>query len=161
MDCQEHVVSTKSPEQTRELGRLVGAFLDGPARIGLKGELGCGKTLFIQGLARGLSVPERFAVTSPTYTLINEYPGRMPLFHVDLYRIADPEELEDIGLEEAAGGKGVAAIEWPDRLPEGSFDLDMAVSIEMTGDRSRTLRFLFYGRRFHNLLQELKKLQFP
>ena len=152
-------IHTDSPDQSRQLGFLVGRCLDSPALIGLKGDLGCGKTVFVQGLARGLNVPERYRITSPTYTFINEYPGRLTLFHVDLYRITDPEELTDIGFEDVAGGQGVTAIEWAERLPAGENRLDMVVTIQMTGDYSRTWRFFFYGRAADNLIRELTNAQ--
>ena len=152
-------IHTDSPEQSRQLGFLVGRCLDIPAVIGLKGDLGCGKTVFVQGLARGLDVPERYPITSPTYTFINEYPGRRTFFHVDLYRITDPEELTDIGFEEVTEGRAVAAIEWAERLPAGENLLDMIVTIQMTGDYSRTWRFFFYGRGLDNLIRELTNAQ--
>ena len=152
-------IHTDSPEQSRQLGFLVGRCLDGPAIIGLKGDLGCGKTVFVQGLARGLDVPERYPITSPTYTFINEYPGRLTFFHVDLYRITDPEELTDIGFEEVTGGQAVAAIEWAERLPAGENLLDMVVTIQMTGYYSRTWGFFFYGRAADNLIRELTNAQ--
>jgi tRNA threonylcarbamoyladenosine biosynthesis protein TsaE len=147
------------PGQSRKLGHFLGSRLEPPSVIALKGDLGSGKTVFVQGLARGLGVPERYPITSPTYTLINVYQGRTPFYHVDLYRIHGTEELEDIGFYEAAGSEGVAAVEWADRLPEGALDEDITIHIELTGDDSRTYRFLFYGRRFDNLVGELKKLQ--
>ncbi len=152
-------IDTHSPEQSRQLGYLVGSRLDAPAIIGLKGDLGCGKTVFVKGLARGLGVPERYPITSPTYTFINEYAGRLPLFHVDLYRITDPEELTDIGFEEVTAGKAVAAIEWADRIPGASLLLDIAVNIYITDDNSRRWHFFFYRRKFDNLIPELKNFQ--
>lgn len=151
------LIHTASPEDSRRLGKAFGNALEGPAIIGLTGDLGCGKTVFVQGLAAGLSVPERYPVTSPTYTFINEYPGRLPLFHVDLYRLSSPEELTDIGFDDIAGSQGVVAIEWADRLPEGALALDMEISIGMTGDDSRQFQLFFCGRPPANLIRDLKK----
>ncbi len=111
---------THSPEATRELGAAIGRRLDCPAVITLTGDLGSGKTCLVQGLARGLDVPPEYYITSPSYTLINEYPGRCTLFHVDLYRLEGVADTADIGLDDAIYGDGITAIEWPDRLPEGA-----------------------------------------
>ena len=109
---------TRSPEETRALGAAMGRRIDPPAVVALTGDLGSGKTCFVQGLAEGLEAPPEFYITSPSYTLINEYPGRCPLYHIDLYRLDGVEDTADIGLDDALCGDGVAAIEWPDRLPD-------------------------------------------
>lgn len=150
------IIHTASPEETRRLGTYFGNALDAPAIIGLTGDLGCGKTVFVQGLAKGLAVPQHYPVTSPTYTLINEYPGRLPLFHVDLYRLISTDELSDIGLNDIAGAGGIMVIEWADRLPEGILSKDMAVSIAMTGDDTRRFQIFFCGRPAANLVRGLK-----
>lgn len=121
-----------SAEATRNLGSAIGQGAGPGTVIALTGDLGAGKTVFVQGLARGLDVPQSVYVTSPTYTLINEYPGRLTLFHVDLYRLAGGEDLDELGLEEILFGDGVVAIEWPDRLAEGELPADhLAVRIEV------------------------------
>jgi len=157
MHTQKLDIHTDSPEQTRRMGVIVGSHMVAPAVIGLIGDLGCGKTLFVQGVARGLAVPEQFPVNSPTYTFINEYPGRLPLFHVDLYRVTDPEELIDIGFDDVAGAGGLVVIEWADRLPAELLSPDMAVYIDMSGDHHRSFRFFFYRRPAGNLIRDLKK----
>ncbi|MBS3758251.1 MAG: tRNA (adenosine(37)-N6)-threonylcarbamoyltransferase complex ATPase subunit type 1 TsaE [Desulfobacterales bacterium] len=156
MTTQSIRIHTASSDETRRLGTMVGRALAEPASIGLTGDLGCGKTVFVQGLARGLAVPDRYAVTSPTYTLINEYPGRLPFFHVDLYRITGADELTDIGMDDLAAGRGVIVIEWAERLPPELLSFDMAASIDMTGDFTRTFRFFFYRRPSGNLIRDLK-----
>ena len=85
--------------------------------IALTGDLGCGKTTFVQGLARGLGVSEREYVTSPTFTLINEYDARLALVHVDLYRLDTGLDMLDIGFDEVLERDAVVAIEWADKLP--------------------------------------------
>ncbi|HEY8549494.1 MAG TPA: tRNA (adenosine(37)-N6)-threonylcarbamoyltransferase complex ATPase subunit type 1 TsaE [Vicinamibacterales bacterium] len=108
-------VVTLSERETEELGRSTAERLGPGARLHLCGDLGAGKTAFVRGLADGLGIdPDE--VSSPTFTLIQEYRGRLPLLHVDLYRIA-PAEVHDLGLE-ALAADGVLAIEWADRLPE-------------------------------------------
>jgi tRNA threonylcarbamoyladenosine biosynthesis protein TsaE len=105
---------TYAPEDTAELGRKLGGLLLAGDLICLIGELGAGKTSFAQGVARGLGVEGQ--VRSPSFTLIHEYYGRLPLYHLDLYRLNDPSELEDLGYEEYFYGDGVALVEWADRV---------------------------------------------
>ncbi len=110
------VHKTRSPEETRSLGeRMARELVPGDVLL-LYGDLGSGKTTFVQGLARGLGVPEEVYVVSPSFALIHEYPGRIPLFHVDLYRLS-PEEVDDLGLAEIIP-RGVTVIEWSEHLPE-------------------------------------------
>ena len=111
--------TTASEEETGAVGRELAATLHAGDVVLLSGELGAGKTAFVRGLASGLGVaPED--VSSPTFTLIQEYRGgRLTLFHVDLYRLDDPREIEDLGLDEIAGD-GVLAIEWAEKLPARS-----------------------------------------
>jgi tRNA threonylcarbamoyl adenosine modification protein YjeE len=97
---------------TRMLGFIIGKLAPPGAILALGGELGAGKTTLVQGVARGVGVPDEYYITSPTFTLINEYPGRRVLYHVDLYRIGDPDEAMEIGLEEILEGDGLVAIEW-------------------------------------------------
>jgi tRNA threonylcarbamoyladenosine biosynthesis protein TsaE len=108
--------TTHSELETAALGRELGATLSAGDVVLLVGDLGTGKTAFVRGLAEGLGV-DRDEVSSPTFTLVQEYRGgRLPLFHVDLYRLDDPREVEDLGLDEIAED-GVLAIEWADKLP--------------------------------------------
>lgn len=109
-------VLSSAEEQTRLLGRELGRLLTEPALILLQGELGSGKSVFARGVARGLGVPAEVPITSPTFTLMNHYPARLDVYHFDLYRLADPEELIEIGFDEYAYGRGVALIEWPEKL---------------------------------------------
>ena len=109
-------VST-SERQTRALGRALGKLCRPGDVISLVGPLGAGKTRFVQGLALGLGVRRPADVVSPTFTLIDEHPGRITLWHADLYRIDRDEDLEQIGLRELLPGEGVTAIEWLDRFP--------------------------------------------
>jgi tRNA threonylcarbamoyladenosine biosynthesis protein TsaE len=106
-------VVTRGPGETRKLaGRLVAA-LGGPAVIALYGEMGSGKTCFVQGLAMALGIGR--LVTSPTFTVVNEYRGALPLVHVDLYRISDPDEILALGFEECLESPGIVAVEWAER----------------------------------------------
>jgi len=156
MANEELRIISRSPEETEALGRRIGALIETPLIIAMTGDLGSGKTAFVKGLARGLEVPEAFTVTSPTYTLINEYPGRFRLFHVDLYRITHPGGLEDTGFEEILGEDGVVAIEWSERLTDDDFVPDMIIAIRTTGPTERLFAIKFYGPDTANLLKGLK-----
>jgi len=128
------MVST-STEETRLAGRRLGRVLRPGDCILLEGDLGAGKTVFAKGVSQELGMePEE--VRSPTFTLVNVYPGRFPIYHIDLYRIQKPEELLQLGLEEMIGTDGVAIVEWPDRLgayrPEGAIRV---VLKDLGGDR--------------------------
>ncbi len=127
---------TTTPEQTRALARDLAQRLERGDVVLLEGDLGAGKTTFIQGLAQGLGVPEDVYVSSPTFALITEYPGRMILYHVDLYRL-EPEEVLDLGLEELLA-QGILAIEWAERLPF-AFSKGFKVRIEILGPDKRRL----------------------
>jgi len=105
-----------SREQTVEIGRRIGSFLGGGDIVALIGELGSGKTSLTQGIAKGLGVAENVPVVSPTFTLVNEYPGRLPLIHLDVYRLSGPADLEDMGYEEYFYGGGVVVIEWAEKI---------------------------------------------
>jgi tRNA threonylcarbamoyladenosine biosynthesis protein TsaE len=109
-------ITTQSEEETAAIGREVASTLSAGDVLLLYGDLGAGKTAFVRGLAEGLGI-RRDEVSSPTFTLIQEYRGgRLPLFHVDLYRIDDPREFDELGLDEIAED-GVLAIEWADKYP--------------------------------------------
>jgi tRNA threonylcarbamoyladenosine biosynthesis protein TsaE len=127
-----------SPEETEAAARELATLLEPGDWIGLVGDLGAGKTRFVQGLARGLGVPDEVRVTSPTFTIINQVPGgRLPLEHVDLYRIEKERELEELGLDELGRG-GVVAIEWADRFPVLPAD-HLEVRLTAVAERARSL----------------------
>lgn len=113
-----HLLSVVSDgeSQTLELGKKIGRLLQRPIMILLQGDLGTGKSVFARGVARGLGVDPQIPITSPTFTLMNHYPARLDLYHFDLYRLSDPDELIELGFDEYAYGSGVALIEWPEKL---------------------------------------------
>ena len=128
-------ITTHSEAETAAVGRELAPTLGAGDVLLLHGDLGAGKTAFVRGLAEGLGVP-RDEVSSPTFTLIQEYrSGRVPLFHVDLYRIEDPREFDELGLDEIAED-GVLAIEWAERLPDPPQEA-VRVSIEHVGETER------------------------
>jgi tRNA threonylcarbamoyladenosine biosynthesis protein TsaE len=130
-------VISHSEEETSAVGRQLGSRLDRGAVVLLAGDLGAGKTAFVRGLAEGLGI-DPSEVSSPTFTLIQEYRGgRLPLFHVDLYRLT-PAEADDLGLDDPSMEAGVMAIEWPDRLRRG-FEGAVRVSIAHGVDDTRVI----------------------
>ncbi|KIH77093.1 tRNA threonylcarbamoyladenosine biosynthesis protein TsaE [Geoalkalibacter ferrihydriticus] len=136
-----HKITTASPQETQQFGRLLGSLVGAPLLILLSGELGAGKTCLTQGLAQGLEVPTDEPVTSPSYTLMNQYRGRLPLYHFDLYRLSGPEQLEDLDFSAYVEGEGVTVVEWADRFGEEvgvGLELRLAVIDETT--RSIELR---------------------
>ena len=141
-----------SPAETRALARRLSRCLVGGDVLLLQGDLGAGKTEFVKGLAEGLQVTD--LVTSPTFTLLNVYHGVIPLYHFDLYRLEDAEELDNIGFAEFLGGDGVAVIEWPDRFP-----LEMPsehIRVELlpgANDQERFVRIEARGSRYLNRLE--------
>jgi tRNA threonylcarbamoyladenosine biosynthesis protein TsaE len=133
---REVVVST-SPEETRDLGERLGRRLGPGAVVACVGELGAGKTCFLQGLARGLGVTA--PVTSPTFVLINQYRGRMPVYHFDAYRTESLVEVVELGIEEMMHGDGVTVIEWADKIG-GLIPADaVTVTISGLGDEPREI----------------------
>jgi tRNA threonylcarbamoyladenosine biosynthesis protein TsaE len=147
---------TCSPEATRAFGRTIGRHISTPLVVMMYGNLGSGKTVLVQGLAEGLSVPEDYVVTSPSYTLVNAYPGRMTLLHVDLYRLSGAGDIEDIGLDEMLTGDDVVAIEWSERLDEGHFGDRLCIHMAALDDTSRRLVLTAYGRAADNLVRRLE-----
>lgn len=147
---------TDKPEETFDLGVRIGALLPPESVVCLFGNLGSGKTTLVKGIARGLGTPESVYVTSPTYTLINEYPGRAPVFHADLYRLADPESLWEIGLFDLPADGGALLIEWADRLDPGDFPNRLDIRMTPEGESSRRIEFTDHGHVFPDLLMRLE-----
>ena len=116
-----------SPEETEQLGEQLGRTLRPGSVVAYRGDLGMGKTAFTRGLARGLGCTCR--VTSPTFTIVNEYSGALPLFHFDMYRLDSSDELFDIGWEDYLSRCGVCAVEWSERVEDALPDDTLWVSI--------------------------------
>jgi tRNA threonylcarbamoyladenosine biosynthesis protein TsaE len=149
--------TSRSPEATRKLAAALGKWLAPGDLLALKGELGSGKTEFVHGLAQGLEVPPNL-VASPSFTLIHEYPGRLPLVHIDLYRLENlpPEMLPD--LEEYLSGPQVAAVEWAERLGDLLPKEYLEVQIEITGESTREFLFRGHGTRGEELARRLAQV---
>lgn len=146
---------TGSPEETQLLAEQLGKLLHPGDVVALVGELGSGKTLFSQGLARGLEVPETFFITSPTFAIINEYPGRVPFYHLDLYRVSDRAEFVELGLEEIFYGGGAVAIEWAEKLGEDLPTERLEVHLTFLGEVERDIAFSAFGNKAEERLATL------
>lgn len=128
--------TTHSAAETLVLGENLGKLLEPGDIVLLFGDLGAGKTLLIQGIARGLGLKENEYTRSPSFTLINEYQGRIPIYHIDLYRIESFSEIENLGLEELFSSKGATLVEWAEKLfpsPQNSpaFDIEEYIEIRI------------------------------
>ncbi len=145
-----------SPAATRRIAARIGRRATPGLVLAIEGDLGSGKTCFVQGLARGLGVPPEVYVTSPSYTLINSYEGRLPLHHVDLYRLAGAD-LDDIGLYDLMGPPAVVAIEWPERMAEDRPADIMTVRLLITASDHRRITLAGYGLAAVNLIKALDK----
>jgi len=149
-------IITHNPEQTQALGLQFGEALKGGMVLSLEGDLGCGKTVFVKGLAQGLSVPDTIYVTSPSYALIHEYPGRLPLFHAALYRIEDPADIDELGLFDIMGGENVVAIEWAERIRKALPPEGMTLHFKMVNDFVRKISMTASGLQALDVLRTLR-----
>jgi tRNA threonylcarbamoyladenosine biosynthesis protein TsaE len=139
------------------LGKFLGEIVPKGTVLTLDGDLGSGKTTLVQGFAEGLGISDKYYITSPTYTLIHEYTGRCRFFHVDLYRLTTPFELDELGFEEIISGGGVVAIEWPDRLPQNYLATCIAIKIETMDEDTRKITIVLCGRENKDLLGKIGK----
>ena len=148
------VVESQSARETKSWGRRLASLLEGGELLGLIGELGAGKTCFVKGLAQGLALREE-DILSPTFTLIQEHRGRLPLFHIDLYRL-DAASLDDLGLREYLFSPGIAAVEWFERLRDAE-DLDfLAVRISYSAASIRRIEFSATGDHHAEVIRKLQ-----
>ncbi len=159
-----------SLEQTQALGRRLGELLCGGELILLEGQLGAGKTTFVQGLALGLGISE--TVNSPTYTLLKEYAARSrqagggatahapALYHFDLYRLDDPAEIFDLGFEEYFYGNGACLVEWADRADLFWPEAHVRLRLQVVSESVRRLTFLATGAHYCELLQQFQKITY-
>jgi tRNA threonylcarbamoyladenosine biosynthesis protein TsaE len=143
-----------SAEEMKALGRRLGRALAAGDVVGLSGPLGAGTTTLVQGIAEGLDVPPDRHVASPTFALVNEHPGRVPLVHADLYRIERAAELEELGLAEGFD-RAATVIEWLDRFPEAAPTDRLELCIAIEADGSRTVTAESHGSRAERLAAAL------
>lgn len=135
-------VITHSPEETRDLAAVLAEKLGPGSVLALRGPMGSGKTCFAQGCARGLGVEERY-VTSPTFVLVREYVGRLPFYHIDLYRLSSGSDIDGLGLEEYLDGSGVTAIEWAEKLEGWLPERTIEISFNCSGETEREITITY------------------
>jgi tRNA threonylcarbamoyladenosine biosynthesis protein TsaE len=131
--------------QTQAFGRQLGRLARPGDIILLTGDLGAGKTTLTQAIGTGLEVPDHCYITSPTFSLLHEYPGRIPLYHMDLYRLAGEEEIEELGFEEYIYGNGLTVIEWPERLGDLTPRNYLEIRLASPGPETRELALIAHG----------------
>jgi tRNA threonylcarbamoyladenosine biosynthesis protein TsaE len=150
-------IETGEVEQTIELGNLIGSLLKAGDVVALIGQLGAGKTYLTKGIAEGQGVKDRKEVTSPSYVLVKQYMGRMPIYHFDAYRVKSPDELYDIDCVGFFWGEGVSIIEWADKVMECLPDDFIKITIETVGETSRDIHVSYQGERYRSFMEEFKE----
>jgi len=150
---------SRSPQETQRLGEELGRRLQAGDVVGLCGELGSGKTTFTKGLARGLGMQAAREVRSPTFVLMQVLAGRVPIYHLDLYRLDDPAQIEQLAVREFLGGDGVAVIEWAQKYPALLPANHLQVEFEHQTRRSRRIRLRGRGGRAQALLQQVRGIR--
>lgn len=143
-----------SPEFTRKVGKEIGKMARPGSVIALCGDLGTGKTVLAQGIAAGLGVEAR--VTSPTFTIINEYEGRHPFYHIDVYRLSSSEDMRGLGYEEYFYGDGVTAIEWAQKIEDLLPEEYLRVELTITGEFDRKIVIILFGQDYVGLAERLR-----
>lgn len=154
MDFAHMKIATNGPEETQALGRRLGEVMEGGELVLMEGDLGAGKTCMTQGIAWGLGVNEH--ARSPTFVLVSEYEGRHTLFHADLYRVDDPLEAEDLGLDETYGNGGVCVVEWAEKADSIFPDDHLRVIFSVAGPGKRIVELRAGGDKHKALLVKLK-----
>jgi len=152
-----HKLSSNSPYETEKIGRALGELLSKDDVVCLSGDLGAGKTAFVKGLAKGLGITEQ--ITSPTFTIVNEYQGTFTLYHFDVYRVNDIDELCEIGFEEYIYSQGICVIEWAELISPLLPDNKLWVEIkrdDSKGQDFREINLTPYGRRYESLVKQIK-----
>ena len=157
IDANVFEVASDSPARTLALGECVGRSLVGGLVLGLVGPLGAGKTQLVKGIARGNEAAPETSVTSPTFTLVHEYAGRLTLYHADVYRLRGAAELLGLGFDEWMRPDAAVVVEWADRMRDVLPDDTLWVTCEVTGDERRTLRFEARGELSGRALETLRR----
>jgi tRNA threonylcarbamoyladenosine biosynthesis protein TsaE len=150
------VVKTKSSAETIRTGKSIGSRLLPGDVVALVGELGAGKTQFIKGMATGVGVGKPAYISSPSFTLINEYPGKIPFYHIDLFRLEWEKEAEELGLEDYFQSEGITAIEWADKIPALLPKEMLLIHLAYTGKNTRSIELIGKGKRYQKILKGLK-----
>lgn len=148
-------IISKSAEETYEFGKALGKLLQSGDLVAFSGDLGAGKTCCAQGIADGLEVQDITLVTSPTFTLIQEYQGRVPIYHFDVYRLPREDDLYDLGYEEYFYGDGVTLIEWAERITAFLPAEHLAVHLHIEPDQTRCIQLRACGEHYEQMAQLL------
>lgn len=150
-------VISESSKQTFEIGLAIGRKTRNGDTFALSGELGAGKTCFTGGLARGLDVGGDYSITSPTFTLINEYTGRCRLYHFDVYRLTCASDLDDIGYDEYISGNSVVVIEWAEKVADALPDDTITIHFEYLDENKRKIKISGPNQRVRELVQDMQR----
>jgi len=150
-----HSVELSSLERTEAFGKILGKRVMPGDVITLEGPLGAGKTALTQAIALGLEVDPQIYVTSPTFSLLHEYQGRIPLYHMDLYRLGGEDEIESLGFPEYFYGTGLTVIEWPERLGSLMPAERLQIELVITGELSRTAHLHAHGSLWQKKLADI------
>ena len=149
------VLRSHSARETARIGSALGQYAEAGDVFLLSGELGAGKTCLTQGVAKGLGVDEY--VRSPTFVLVSVHQGRLPLYHIDIYRLDEVAEVVDLGLEEYLAGDGVSVIEWASKALEVFPQPYMLVTLTYEGENERLIQLEAMGERYESLLSQVEK----
>jgi tRNA threonylcarbamoyl adenosine modification protein YjeE len=154
---KQKIYHSHSPEQTRLTGEHCSSYLQAGDCIPLIGDLGSGKTCFVQGVAKGLGVPSNITVNSPSFTLVNHYAARIPFYHVDLYRLNSEQDLDDLEIMDLILSNGITMIEWPQLILPRLRTIPLIIEFQwdMTAEMTRTLTFSSCETRFHSFFQSI------
>jgi tRNA threonylcarbamoyladenosine biosynthesis protein TsaE len=148
-------IRSTSAEETFNVGKHLGTLLNSGDLVAFSGDLGAGKTCCIQGIAAGLGVQDITLVNSPTFTLIQEYQGRLPIYHFDVYRLSHEDDLYDLGYEEYFYGDGVTLIEWAERITAFLPAEHIAVNLHIESEHERRILLRVFGKHHEQLFDRL------
>ncbi|MDR4497311.1 MAG: tRNA (adenosine(37)-N6)-threonylcarbamoyltransferase complex ATPase subunit type 1 TsaE [Candidatus Scalindua sp.] len=149
-------IETYAVGETILLGSLIGSLLKAGDVVALIGHLGAGKTHLVKGIAEGLGIEDKKGVTSPSYVLINQYMGRLPVYHFDAYRLESAAEMYDIDCVEFFWGNGVSLVEWADKIMECLPDEFITVTMNTIGQTTREILISYHGERYKGFLKGLR-----
>ncbi len=152
------IVITENVKETEAFGEYLGEILEPGDIVTLSGELGAGKSRLAQGIAYGLGVERSTPITSPTYTILNEYQGRILLHHFDFYRFQPGEDLRDLGFEEQFADDGICLVEWPERLTDEFASGQLKIALTVTGESRREITITPYGSRYEEKIASLQEV---
>ncbi len=158
MLTESRTIELPTPDATERLGRQLGGLLFSGAVVALSGPLGAGKTFLTRAVAHGLGVHEQYRVTSPTFVLVQEYAGRVPVFHFDLYRLKNAHDFFELGGNEYLEGDGVCLIEWADKFPEAMPAERLEIRLEPTSESSRRAHVQGTGEHYAAIVRSLSIL---